>query len=127
MAKSKYIFIIKDFFTKGHPRSIKLKRNIGGSFFIKGFSIVLGLIKIPIILAYLDSEKYGVWLTIASIVMWVQQFDLGLGHGLRNKLAESFARNDKKNALGLISTAYISMTIIMISIMLISSPIIFIF
>lgn len=113
---------LKVFLAKGHPRSSKLKKNVGASFVIKGVSIVLSLVKVPILLSYLNSEKYGVWLAIASIVMWVQQFDLGLGHGLRNKFAEALAKNDSLRAKGLVSTAYFSMAAIMLAIAAIALP-----
>lgn len=116
---------IRSFFTKGNPRTLNIKKNIGASFIIKGGSILLGLIKVPILLSYLDAEMYGVWLTIASIIMWVQHFDLGLGHGLRNKFAEALAKNDKNRAAGLVSTAYISMTVIMIALFVILSPLVY--
>jgi O-antigen/teichoic acid export membrane protein len=99
---------------------------VGASFIIKGVSIVLGLVKIPILLTYLDSDKYGVWLTIASIIMWVQHFDLGLGHGLRNKFAEALAIGDKKRAKGLVSTAYISMTAIMLFLFIVLLPVVYV-
>jgi O-antigen/teichoic acid export membrane protein len=117
---------ISNFFSSGNPRTVKLKRNVGASFIIKGVSIVLGLVKIPILLTYLDSDKYGVWLTIASIIMWVQHFDLGLGHGLRNKFAEALAIGDKKRAKGLVSTAYISMTAIMLFLFIVLLPVVYV-
>jgi O-antigen/teichoic acid export membrane protein len=121
---NKIILSILNFFNKGNSRSVRLKKNIGISFIIKGLSILLGLIKVPILLSYLDSEKYGVWLTIASIIMWVQHFDLGLGHGLRNKFAESLAKNDTHKAIGLVSTAYFSMAGLMLVLLLILLPIV---
>lgn len=121
---NKTALLISNFFNKGNSRSIKLKKNIGISFIIKGVSILLGLIKVPILLSYLDPEKYGVWLTIASIIMWVQHFDLGLGHGLRNKFAESLAKNDTPKAIGLVSTAYFSMAGLMLVLLLILLPIV---
>ena len=97
---------------KGNKRSVKVKKNIIAAFGIKGGAVLIGLIKVPIILAYLNVEKYGVWLTIASIVDWVQYFDLGLGHGLRNKFAESLAKGDKERAKQLVSTTYYYITLI---------------
>lgn len=123
---NKLVSYIIVFFTKGNERSVRLKKNIGASFIIKGISILLGLIKVPILISYLNAEKYGVWLTIASIIMWVQTFDLGLGHGLRNKFAEALAKGDKVRAAGLVSTAYLSMSVIMISLFIILLPIIYI-
>jgi hypothetical protein len=33
--------------------------------------------------------RYEIWLTLSSIVGWFSFFDVGLGHGLRNKFAPS--------------------------------------
>ncbi len=115
---------IKHFFTSGHPRSQNLKKNIAASFVLKAVSIILSLIKVPILLAYLNSEKYGVWLTIASILDWMSIFDLGLGHGFRNRFAEAIALNDQDKAKGLVSTAYTSMSAIMLFVFLIALPVI---
>lgn len=116
---------LSTYFGRGNIRSQKLKKNVAWSFGIKGFSILLGLIKVPILLNYLDAEKYGVWLTIASIIMWVQHFDLGLGHGLRNKFAEALAKKENERAVGLVSTAYFSMATIMVFLFLLLLPIIY--
>lgn len=115
---------IKHFFTSGNSRSQNLKKNIAASFVLKAISIILSLIKIPILLAYLNSEKYGVWLTIASILDWISIFDLGLGHGFRNRFAEAIAINDQERAKGLVSTAYTSMSLIMFFVFLIAVPVI---
>lgn len=105
--------IIQRFFKSGHDRTRKIKKNVAALAVIKATSILLSLIKVPILISYLNPEKYGVWLTIASIVMWVQYFDLGLGHGLRNKFAEALARGEQERAVRLVSTAYLSMAILM--------------
>lgn len=105
---------IVSFVNSGSMRTANLKKNVLASYFIKAISILLGLVRVPLLLTYLDSEKYGVWLTIASMVMWIQHFDLGLGHGLRNKFAEAWALGDKIRARGLVSTAYLSMSILML-------------
>ena len=104
---------IKNILNSGSARTVNLKKNVLASYLIKAVSICLGLVRVPLLLAYLDSDKYGVWLTIASMVMWIQYFDLGLGHGLRNKFAEAWALGEKDRARGLVSTAYLSMSIIM--------------
>jgi O-antigen/teichoic acid export membrane protein len=117
--------IIRRLFNSGHTRTQKIKRNVAASFGIKGVSILLGLVKVPILIAYLNPEKYGVWLTIASIVMWVQHFDLGLGHGLRNKFAAALAKGDKERAGCLVSTAYFSMSILMGSIFVVLLPVVY--
>lgn len=109
MKLQKFIFA---FFREGHPRSIIIKKNITISFGLKGVSMLIGFLLVPLILNYLNPTKYGIWLTLSSIIGWIGFFDIGLGNGLRNKLAEAFALNDNKLAKIYISTTYAILTII---------------
>lgn len=61
---------------------------------------------VPVSINYLGEVEYGIWLTLHSILMWLVNMDLGLGNGLRNKLAEAFAHGDFKLARNYVSTAY---------------------
>ena len=64
------------------------------------------------VLSYLDSERYGIWLVLFSLSTWFRFMDVGLAHGLRNKFAESIAKNEKLKAKHYISTTYTLITII---------------
>ena len=110
-------------FKSGEGRSQKLKRNVVWSSIIKIAQMGIELFKVPLLLTYLSPEKYGVWITIVSILMWTQQFDLGLGSGLRYKLTESIANNDTARGRGLVSTAYMSMSTIMFAVFLVMIPV----
>jgi len=103
---------IKDFFTKGHERSIKAKKNILASFFLKGFSILIIFALVPLTLNYLNATRYGIWLTLSSFIGWLGFFDIGLGNGLRNKFAEALAKNDLTLAKTYLSTTYAILAII---------------
>ncbi len=96
---------LKSFF-EGHKRTVKAKKHIAYSLIIKGVSILIGLIFVPLILKYLDAERYGIWLTLSSILAWFSFFDVGLGNGLRNRLAESIAKKNYVLARTYISTTY---------------------
>lgn len=98
---------------KGHQRSIKAKKNILASFAIKGGSIAISLVLVPLTLNYVDDTRYGIWLTLSSIVSWFVFFDIGFGHGLRNKFAESIAKGEYTLARSYISTTYAILSIIM--------------
>ncbi len=100
--------MISKYLKSGNPRSVRALRNIAGSFVIKGVSIVINLALLPLTINYLSPTKYGVWLTISSMLGWINFFDVGLGHGLRNKLAESIAKNETSRAKTYVSTAYFS-------------------
>lgn len=97
---------IKNFLTKGHERSLKAKKNILASLFIKGSSIVISLILVPLTINYISPSGYGVWLTLSSIVAWFGFFDVGLTQGLRNRLAEAISINDINTAQIYVSTIY---------------------
>jgi O-antigen/teichoic acid export membrane protein len=79
----------------------------------------ISLILVPLTINYLDNARYGIWVTLTSIVSWLTLFDVGLGHGLRNRFAEAIAQDDNLNAKKYVSTAYIVLSLIVISIILI--------
>lgn len=95
-------------------RSKLLLKNIGIGFFAKGFSILISFFCVPITLGYLNDYEYGVWITLNSIFSWISLTDIGLGNGLRNKLTEALAQKDYDRARGLVSTAFLSISIIII-------------
>ena len=105
-------FKVKTYLTQGHERSIKAKKNILASVLIKCVSIVISFLLIPMALNYLSPVKYGIWITLTSVIGWFTFFDLGLGNGLRNKLAEAFSKNDRVLARTYISTSYVLITAI---------------
>lgn len=89
-------------------------KNIIASFLIKGGSMLISFIIIPLTLGYLNEYEYGIWLTLSSVLSWIGLLDIGIGNGLRNKLTEAIAK--KQYALGKIyvSTTYFYMTIIIV-------------
>lgn len=65
-------------------------------------------------LGYVSSELYGIWLTLSSIMMWLNFFDIGFTLGLKNKLAEAIALGDWNRGKALVSTTYFMMILIFI-------------
>ena len=94
-------------FTNGCTRSITVKKNIAGALVLKCISILISLQVVPLTIDYINPTKYGIWLTLSSIIAWLSYFDLGFAHGFRNRFAESKAKGDIKLAKEYISTTYI--------------------
>lgn len=94
-------------------RTLKAQKNILGSIVIKGVDSLVYLLLVPVTLGYLNQYEYGIWLTLNSILMWVNSFDIGLGNGLRNRLAEAMAVGDKKLAKCYVSTTFFMLIAIM--------------
>lgn len=105
-------FYFKTLLNSGQERSKKAKKNILGSIFLKGGSIAISLVLIPLTIDYVNAERYGIWLTISSIVAWFSFFDIGLTQGLRNKFAEAKTACDDESAQIYVSTTYAVMGII---------------
>lgn len=107
---------VLSFFSKGHERSIKAKKNIIGSLLIKGLSIAISLVSVPLTLNYVNPTKFGIYLTLSSIVVWFSFFDIGLTQGLRNKFTEAKAKGDDDLAQVYVSTTYAILGIISLTI-----------
>jgi O-antigen/teichoic acid export membrane protein len=108
----RFISIISSKINSGTARSVIVKKNVLGSFVIKGISILTSLMLVPLTLSMLNNEKYGIWITLYSIVTWFNMMDIGLGNGFRNKFAEAVALNNHYTATKFIETIYFSTVII---------------
>ena len=89
-------------------RSSLLRQNILLSFVVKGWSAVVVFLMVPLTLSCLGEYKNGVWLTISSLMLWIDNMDIGLGNGLRNKLAAHLAHGDIPQARKLVSFLNVS-------------------
>ena len=110
--KKQTMQFLKTYFSKGNERSIRAKKNIAVSFFIRGCSMGISFFLVPLTLNTISTTEYGVWLTISSFIGWFSFFDIGLGNGLRNKFAEALAKNEILEAREYISTTYVIMIMI---------------
>ena len=99
-------------FNSDNTRTKLAIKNIIGSLFVKGGSILISLLIVPLTINYVSTEKYGIWLTLSSIIAWFSFFDIGLGNGLKNKLAHAIANEDHNLAKIYISTTYAILAIL---------------
>lgn len=99
-------------------RTALIKRNILASFGIKGWSALMQFLLVPLTLHCLGAYENGLWLTISSMLLWIDNFDVGLGNGLRNKLAEYLARDEIENAQKVVSSTFFMLIILIVPICL---------
>lgn len=95
-------------------RTRKAKYNIIISLLLKGFSLIISFVLIPLTIGYLSQYEYGVWLTLSAFLHWMDFMDIGLGNGLRNKLSESLAKNDMLLSKSYVSTTFFALILIMV-------------
>lgn len=103
-------------------RTKVISKNALLSLIVKGGQIVISLLLVRLLLQYLGNYEYGLWITISSVLAWMNMFNLGLGHGMRNKVAESIAQNNLTAAQSYISTTYILLSGISLFIILLFIP-----
>ena len=99
-------------------RSLLILKNVLVSFLVKGWSVVVQLLLVPLTLACLGIYENGVWLTISSVLLWIDNLDIGLGNGLRNKLAICLANNDILQARKMVSSTIAMLTVLILPVCL---------
>ncbi|BAP55997.1 polysaccharide biosynthesis protein [Thioploca ingrica] len=95
-------------------RTTNYKIQVKVSFIYKILAIGASFLLVPVMLHYLGTEKYGVWSTILTVISWVVFFDMGIGNGMRNKLAESLAVDNIHLSRNYISTTYFFVALLVI-------------
>ena len=56
------------------------------------------LVSLPLAVRYLGAERYGVWATITTTVVWITLLDLGIANTLTNSISRAYALDDKPSA-----------------------------
>ena len=108
----------------GDKRSRDAVKNISVMIVLKGLSVLISFLLVPITINYVDSDTYGIWLTLSSIVAWTSFFDIGLSTGLKNQLAISLANKDNDSGRIYVSTTYAMLCLIFIPLMIILAVIV---
>jgi O-antigen/teichoic acid export membrane protein len=101
---------VADFDSATRTKAVKF--HVALTFVYRVLAIGLSLLLVPLTINYLGIEQYGIWMTLLSVMTWVTFFDIGLGHGLRNKLAEALAANNVSLARTYVSTTCLVISLI---------------
>lgn len=81
------------------------KKDVILNYICRAFAILLGLLAVRLNLLYLGSSLYGIWVTIISIVQWMNYGDFGISNGLRNELAKAVGEEDEEKEKVIIYSA----------------------
>lgn len=73
---------------------------------VRGISTLTALITVPLTVNYLGNERYGLWVTISSVIVALGFADLGIGNGLLNAISDANGRDDRESARGYVSSAW---------------------
>ncbi len=92
---------------RGRERYRRAGITASSSFVAKALNILISFLSVPLTVHYLGAERYGVWLTISSLLTWMAMTDFGLwGNALINVLAEKNGRDDREGARQFAASAF---------------------
>lgn len=72
---------------------------------------LINFLAVPILINIMGVHEYGIWVTVTSVLVWLQLSDLGIANSLKNKVTERLSNKDKIGA-----TEYFAGAIILFSI-----------
>lgn len=64
------------------------------------------LITVPLTLRYLGNERFGLWMTISSVLAMASFADFGIGNGVLNTVAEAFGKDDMQGVRRVVSSGF---------------------
>jgi len=68
------------------------------------------LLTVPIALRYLGNERFGLWMTISSLLAVAGFADFGLGNGLLNAVAKAHGKDDIEGIKSALSSAFAALS-----------------
>lgn len=108
---------------EGNSRTNLLVKNVFSSLILRGLGTAINFLFVPLVINFVNAERYGIWLTLSSVLTWFTLLDIGFGNGLRNKFSEAVALDDIKEQRKLIHTT--AAVLILISALIFALNIIF--
>ena len=77
----------------------------------RGTSLGVSLVTVRLTYRYLGEERYGMWVTITSLVAMFAAADLGMGNSVVNMVAEALALGNIKTVKQIIVSAFVMLSI----------------
>jgi O-antigen/teichoic acid export membrane protein len=83
---------------------------VATSGFAKLVTVAIQFVSVPLLLNYLGTERYGLWLTISSLLDMLVFADLGMGNGLLTALAKAQGQGDRLTAARYVASGFFMLT-----------------
>jgi O-antigen/teichoic acid export membrane protein len=99
---------------RARERHVRVALGAGASLLGKLLSIGTALISVPLTLHYLGPERYGMWMTMSSLVAMFSFADLGIGNGVLNAVAAAYGRDDRAAIRGFVSSGFFALSAVAI-------------
>jgi O-antigen/teichoic acid export membrane protein len=91
---------------RGHRRLMRAGLTGAVTLLARGITVGIGLITLPLTSHYLGKERFGLWLTLSSLITWMAIADLGLANSLINALSTADGKDDRQAARRAVASAF---------------------
>lgn len=81
-------------------------------FLARGANMAVLLLTVPLTIGYLGKERYGVWMTLSSLVAMLNFADVGMGNSLLNAVSAAYGRQDWDDARKSISNGLLVLVVV---------------
>lgn len=93
-----------------HDRGVERNRRAvitgGATTLARAVQIGTSLITVPLTLKYLGNERFGLWMTISSVLAMAAFADFGVGNGVLNAVSKAFGKDDMGEVRRAISSGF---------------------
>lgn len=76
-----------------HRRVLAILQGVITGLGNKVVGMLISFLAVPLTIGYLGTERYGAWVTIGSLLAWLQLTDFGLGNGLTNAVTTAVGQD----------------------------------
>jgi O-antigen/teichoic acid export membrane protein len=81
-----------------HSRGGRIAAAVSSGVATRGLSALATLLTLPLAVRYLGAERFGVWATTTSTVVFLNLLDFGIASTLTNQVARAYAVGDREYA-----------------------------
>ena len=92
--------------SRGAERNRRAVLTGGASTLARAVQIGTSLITVPLTLKYLGNERFGLWMTISSVLAMAAFADFGVGNGVLNTVAKAFGKDDMEGIRKAVSSGF---------------------
>lgn len=78
----------------------------------RGVNLIVSFISVPLAVGYLGRDRYGAWITISSLLVFLSFTNFGLGSSLLNAISDAHGRDDRPQAQRYVASAFWLLVII---------------
>jgi O-antigen/teichoic acid export membrane protein len=104
--------------SRGAERNRRAALTGGAATLARVVQIGTSLVTVPLTLKYLGNERFGLWMTISSVLAMATFADFGVGNGVLNTVAKAFGKDDIQGVRKAVSSGFAVLSTIAILLLL---------